>query len=161
MGASNFTYAEATWTQRLADWIDAHVRAPEAIGGVPNLIVPDNTKVAVIKACLFDPQINRTYADMASHYATAILPARPPRPRDKASASYCTSFRSSCTDTSQPRRTPTVAPATTLNDFQTRRYIPKAASKTVRVAFFDQSLDFPIDAPLSCQPPTSQQLHVW
>jgi transposase len=66
MGASNFTYAEATWTQRLADWIDAHVRALEAIGGVPNLIVPDNTKVAVIKACLFDPQINRTYADMAS-----------------------------------------------------------------------------------------------
>ena len=117
MGASNFTYAEATWTQRLADWIDAHMRAPEAIGGVPNLIVPDNTKVAVIKACLFDPQINRTYADMASHYATAILPARPPRPRDKASASYCTSFRSSCTDTSQPRRTPTVAPATTLNNF--------------------------------------------
>jgi transposase len=84
MGASNFTYAEATWTQRLADWIGAHVRALEAIGGVPNLIVPDNTKVAVIKACLFDPQINRTYADMASHYGTAILPARPRRPRDKA-----------------------------------------------------------------------------
>jgi transposase len=60
------------------------VRALEAIGGVPNLIVPDNTKVAVIKACLFYPQINRTYADMASHYGTAILPARPRRPRDKA-----------------------------------------------------------------------------
>jgi len=84
MGASNFTHAEATWTQGLADWIGAHTRALEAIGGVPNLIVPDNTKVAVIKPCLFDPQINRTYADMASHYGTAILPARPRRPRDKA-----------------------------------------------------------------------------
>ena len=48
------------------------------------LLVPDNTKAAVIKACLYDPQINRTYADMAAHYGTAILPARPRRPRDKA-----------------------------------------------------------------------------
>jgi transposase len=59
-------------------------RAFEAIGGVPALLVPDNTKVAVIKACLYDPQINRSYADMAAHYDTAILPARPRRPRDKA-----------------------------------------------------------------------------
>jgi hypothetical protein len=68
----------------LADWISGHVGAFEAIGGVPALLVPDNTKVAVIKACLYDPQINRSYADMASHYGTAILPARPRRPRDKA-----------------------------------------------------------------------------
>src|SRR6266568_1563564 len=84
LGASNFTYAEATWTQSLADWIGAHTRAFEAIGGVPNLLVPDNTKVAVIKACLYEPQVNRTYAEMAAHYDTAILPARPHRPRDKA-----------------------------------------------------------------------------
>jgi transposase len=84
LGASNFTYAEASWTQALADWIGAHSRAFEAIGGVPNLLVPDNTKVAVIKACLYEPQVNRTYADMAAHYDTAILPARPRRPRDKA-----------------------------------------------------------------------------
>src|SRR5262245_51746774 len=84
MGASNFTYAEATFAQGLADWIGAHTRALAAIGGVPRLIVPDNAKVAVIKACLYDPQINRTYAEMASHYDTAILPARPRRPRDKA-----------------------------------------------------------------------------
>jgi transposase len=84
MGASNFTYAEANWTQALADWISAHTRAFEAIGGVPNLLVPDNTKVAVIKACLYEPQVNRTYAEMAVHYDTAILPARPRRPRDKA-----------------------------------------------------------------------------
>src|SRR6202043_1765011 len=84
MGASNFTYAEASWTQALADWIGAHPRAFEAIGGVPKLLVPDNTKVAVIKACLYEPQVNRTYAEMAAHYDTAVLPARPGRPRDKA-----------------------------------------------------------------------------
>jgi transposase len=84
LGASNLTYAEASWTQALADWIGAHTRAFEAIGGVPQLLVPDNTKVAVIKACLYEPQVNRTYADMAAHYDTAILPARPHRPRDKA-----------------------------------------------------------------------------
>src|SRR5512144_806476 len=89
MGASNFTYAEASWTQALADWIGAHTRAFAAIGGVPNLLVPDNTKVAVIKACLYEPQVNRTYAEMAAHYDTAILPARPRRPRDKAPTAPC------------------------------------------------------------------------
>jgi transposase len=84
MGASNYLYAEATWTQGLADWITAHTHAFEYIGGVPNLLVPDNTKVAVIKACFYEPQIHRTYADMASHYSVAILPARPRRPKDKA-----------------------------------------------------------------------------
>src|SRR5271169_5966322 len=75
---------EASWAQELADWIGAHSRTFEAIGGVPKLLVPDNTKVAVIKACLHEPQVNRTYADLAAHYDTAILPARPRRPRDKA-----------------------------------------------------------------------------
>jgi transposase len=84
MGASNFTHAEATWTQGLANWIGAHTRAFAAIGGVPRLLVPDNTKVAVIKACLYEPQVNRTYAEMAAHYGTAVLPTRPHRPRDKA-----------------------------------------------------------------------------
>jgi transposase len=84
LGASSFTFAWATWTQALADWIDAHVRAFEAIGGVPHLLVPDNTKTAVIRACLYDPLVNRTYVEMAAHYETAILPARPKRPRDKA-----------------------------------------------------------------------------
>jgi transposase len=84
LGASNFTYAEATWTQGLADWIGAHTRALAAIGGVPRLIVPDNAKTAVIKACLYEPAVNRTYAEMAAHYDTAILPTRPRKPRDKA-----------------------------------------------------------------------------
>ena len=84
LGASSFTFAHASWTQTLPDWIDAHVRALEAIGGVPELIVPDNTKTAIIKSCLYDPQVNRTYAEMAAHFGAAILPARPKRPRDKA-----------------------------------------------------------------------------
>jgi transposase len=84
LGASNFTYAEASWTQSLADWIGAHTRAFAALGGAPKLLVPDNTKVAVIKACLYEPQINRSYAEMAAHYDAAVLPARPRRPRDKA-----------------------------------------------------------------------------
>jgi transposase len=61
----------------LGDWIGAHTRALAAIGGVPRLIVPDNAKVAVIKACLYEPQVNRSYAEMAAHYGTAILPTRP------------------------------------------------------------------------------------
>ena len=80
MGASSFTYVEATWTQTLGDWIGAHTHALAAIGGVPRLIVPDNAKVAVIRACLYEPQINRTYAEMAAHYGPAVLPTRPRRP---------------------------------------------------------------------------------
>jgi hypothetical protein len=83
MGASNFTYAEASWTQALAEWIGARIRVFAALGGVPNLLVSDDTKVAVIKACLYELQVNRTYAEMAAHYDTAILPARPRRRRDK------------------------------------------------------------------------------
>jgi transposase len=89
MGASNFTYVEAAWTQGLGDWIGAHTHAFAAIGGVPRLIVPDNAKVAVIKACLYEPQVNRTYAEMAAHYGAAVLPTRPRRPRDKAKVEGC------------------------------------------------------------------------
>ena len=84
LGASNRTYAEATWTQGLADWIGAHVRALAFFGGVPAQLVPDNPKVGVEKAVWYEPGLNRTYLDMASHYGTAILPARVRRPRDKA-----------------------------------------------------------------------------
>ena len=90
MGASSFSYAQATWTQGLADWLACHIGALEAIGGSPKLLVPDNAKVAVIKACLYDPQVNRTYAEMAAHYDMAVLPARLRKPKDKAKTSYCT-----------------------------------------------------------------------
>src|SRR5258707_5402015 len=94
LGASSFTFARASWTQALPDWIDAHIRALEVIGGVPHLLVPDNTKTAVIKACLYDPQVNRTYADMAAHYDTATLPARPDvRGIKQKSSRRCSSVR--------------------------------------------------------------------
>ena len=84
LGASNYTYVEASWTQSLPDWISSHVRALSFFGGAPAMIVSDNLKSAVIKACFHDPAINRTYGDMAAHYDTAIVPARPHKPKDKA-----------------------------------------------------------------------------
>ena len=84
LGASNLTYAEATWTQTLADWIGAHTRAFAFFGGVAALTVIDNLRAGITKACFYEPQINRTYADMAKHYRTVPLPARPNKPRDKA-----------------------------------------------------------------------------
>lgn len=84
LGASHYLYAEATRTQQLPDWIEAHVHAYEYFGGVPALTVPDNLKSAVSKACRYEPDLNPTYQDMASHYGTAVLPARPAKPRDKA-----------------------------------------------------------------------------
>ena len=84
LGASNYTYVEASWTQALPDWISSHVRAFEFFGGAPVQVVCDNLKSGVIKACFYDPAINRTYGDMARHYDTAIVPARPRKPKDKA-----------------------------------------------------------------------------
>jgi transposase len=84
LGASNYTYAEATWTQGLPDWIGAHVRTLAFIGGVPGQIVPDNLRAAVLRANWYEPGINPTYRDLAAHYGTAILPTRVRRPRDKA-----------------------------------------------------------------------------
>src|SRR5271169_2204791 len=84
LGASSFIYAEATASQTLADWIGAHVNALTALGGVPRQIVSDNLKAGITKACFYEPTVNRTYADLAAHYRTAIIPARPYKPRDKA-----------------------------------------------------------------------------
>jgi transposase len=84
LGASSYTYAEATWSEGLEDWIAAHVRAFEFLGGLPEIIVPDNTRTAVNKSCRYDPDLNRTYQDLAMHYGVAVVPARPAKPRDKA-----------------------------------------------------------------------------
>src|SRR5437867_4444170 len=78
-------------TLQLPDWIASHVRCFEAIGCVAALLVPDNLKSAINHACRYEPEANSTYGELAAHYATAILPARPYRPRDKTWASYCTS----------------------------------------------------------------------
>lgn len=83
-GASNYTYAEATLSQTLPDWIGAHRRALEYFNCSPRVLVPDNLKSGVSKACKYEPEINPTYADLAEHYGCAVLPARPYRARDKA-----------------------------------------------------------------------------
>ncbi len=84
LGASNLTYAEASWTQRLPDWCASHARMFEFFGGVPRLVVPDNLKSAVHKPSFYDPEVNRTYGRLAAHYQVGILPARVRKPRDKA-----------------------------------------------------------------------------
>jgi transposase len=84
LGASNFTFSEATWSQSLPDWIGSHVRTFEYVGGVPELVVPDNLASGVTKACRYDPDVNPTYQEMATHYGVAILPTRKAKPRDKA-----------------------------------------------------------------------------
>jgi transposase len=84
LGASSYTYAEATWTQGLSDWIGSHTRTFTFMGGVAAMVVSDNLRPGVTKACFYEPAVNRTYAEMAAHYNTAVVPARPYRARDKA-----------------------------------------------------------------------------
>jgi transposase len=84
LGASNYTYAEAVPSQSLPDWTAAHVRAFEFFGGVAALLIPDNLRSAVTKADRYEADLNRTYEELATHYGTAIMPARSRKPRDKA-----------------------------------------------------------------------------
>lgn len=83
-GASNYTYAEASLTQQLPHWIGSHVRAFQYFGCAPRVLVPDCLKSGVTKACFFEPEMNRSYAEMAGHYGSVIVPARPVHPKDKA-----------------------------------------------------------------------------
>src|ERR1700730_1468679 len=84
LGASSLTYAEATWTQSLPDWIGAHTRAFSYFDGVTAMVVSDNLKSGITKACFYEPNVNRTYEEIAKHYKTAVVPARPRKPKDKA-----------------------------------------------------------------------------
>ena len=84
MGASNQTYAELTWTQSLPDWTGSHARAFAFLGSVPHCLVPDNLRSAVTRTCRYEPDLNPTYAALADHYGTAVVPARVRHPRDKA-----------------------------------------------------------------------------
>lgn len=85
-GASNYTFAEATYSQRLADWLGSHVRAFEFFGGLPEVVIPDNLKSGVTKACRYDPELNPAYQQLAAHYDVAVIPARPYKPKDKSKA---------------------------------------------------------------------------
>jgi transposase len=84
LGASNYTYAEASLSQELSSWIQSHVRAFEFFGGVPEILVPDNLKSAVTRPCRYEPDLNATYREFAEHYGTVIIPARVAKAQDKA-----------------------------------------------------------------------------
>ena len=84
LGASSYTFAEATWTQTLPDWIGSHTRAFAFFGGVSEIVVPDNLKSGITTPCKYEPGVNRTYMEMASHYGTVVIPARVRKPKDKA-----------------------------------------------------------------------------
>jgi len=84
LGATNYTYAEATRTQRVADWLGSHSRALAFIGGVPRLVVPDQLRTGITGPCRYEPGLQRSYEEWSQHYGTAVLPARPGTPRDKA-----------------------------------------------------------------------------
>jgi len=84
LGASNYTYCEATSSQSIPDWISSHVRMLDASGAVPEILVPDNLKSGVARACRYEPELNPTYLDFARHYAIAVVHARARKPRDKA-----------------------------------------------------------------------------
>lgn len=86
LGASSYTYCEATESQALPDWIASHIRTFEFLGGVPEVLVPDNLKAGVTSPHLYEPDLNPTYLDLAKHYGVAVVPARVRRPKDKAKA---------------------------------------------------------------------------
>jgi transposase len=95
LGASSYTYIEATWTQSLPDWIGSHVRMFAYFGGCPEILVPDNLRSGVTAAHRYEPELNPTYHALATHYGVAVMPARSRKPRDKTCASYYTSYRCS------------------------------------------------------------------
>jgi transposase len=84
LGASSYTFVEATRSQDLSCWIGSHIHALEFIGGVPEIVIPDNTKTGVKHPCRYEPELNATYRELAEHYSFAVIPARPYKPRDKA-----------------------------------------------------------------------------
>lgn len=86
LGASNYTYAEASLSQSLPDWLASHVRTFEHFGGSPRIVVPDNLKSGITRACRYDPDLNASYQQLAEHYQLAVVPARPYKPKDKAKA---------------------------------------------------------------------------
>jgi transposase len=83
LGASNYTYAEASLSQNLPSWIGSHVRAFDFFDGVAAILVPDNLKTGVNHPCRYEPDVNPTYQDLAQHYGAVVIPARPGKARDK------------------------------------------------------------------------------
>jgi transposase len=98
LGASNYTYAEATRTQQVPEWLASHERTFAFFGGVTTAVVGDQLKSGVVVPCRYEPGLQRTYEEFARHYGFVLLPARPGRPRDKSYGAYCTSLVGCGTD---------------------------------------------------------------
>jgi transposase len=90
LGASGYTYAEATLTQQLHDWTAAHRHMVEYFEGSTQVWVPDQLRSAVARPCRYEPKLNRSYQELARHYGAVVIPARPGKAKDKGYASYCT-----------------------------------------------------------------------
>lgn len=84
LGASNYTFIEATPDQSLLSWVISHVHAFEFFDGVTTCLVPDNLRSGITKAHLYDPDVNKTFQELADHYGVAVVPARVRTPKDKA-----------------------------------------------------------------------------
>jgi transposase len=130
LGASNLTYAEATYTQRGPDWIASHVRAFEYFGGVPAALVPDQLKSGVTRACLYEPEVQCTYEELSQHYGTTVLPARPAHPRDKGTIGASSAITLSTRDGLRSARVAS-APRRSSQSPQ-RALLGKAASSSKR-----------------------------
>ena len=98
LGASSLTYAEAQASEELPNWISGHVHAFEYFGGVPEAVVPDNTKTGVSSACFYEPELNPTYQALAEYYRTVVLPTWVKHPKDNGHASYYTPLDMSIID---------------------------------------------------------------
>jgi transposase len=101
LGASSYTWAEATRDQQMEAWLRAHVHAFEHFRGIPSLVVPDNTKTGVTRAHRYDPDLNPTYYNFALHCGFGIVPARPYKPRDKAKVENAVVCRAATNSTVQ------------------------------------------------------------
>jgi transposase len=132
LGASSYTFVEATRSQDLSCWIDSHVHALEFLGGAPEVAIPDNTKTGVKHPCRYEPELNPTYRELAEHYGFAVVPARPYKPRDKACVSYCT-LCGACNVESWLRST--AASLSLANRTLVQRFIKTAPGIVVAVLF--------------------------
>jgi transposase len=160
LGASSYTYAEATLTQSVPDWIGAHVRAFAFFGGTPELLVCDNLRTGITKACFYAPGVQRTYQEMAAHYACAVLPARVRKPRDKPKVE--SGVQTVEQRVLAPLRDHTFFHLATLNEalvplLQAMNTRPMQVTKQSRAALF-ADLDRPCLRPL---PRTPYQVGIW
>ena len=135
LGASGYTYAEATESQDLSCWIGAHQRMFTFFGGCSQILVPDNLKSGVTRPCRYEPAINRAYRDMASHYGAVVIPTRVRKPKDKSQASHCTSFRMFGTHRGNRRRSRNRFPGWATGRAPvggSKRIIPRSSARWAR-----------------------------